>query len=287
MNTKINSMLVGTFCLVSLACPAQSGSTQKERTENKQSMNTTITGRNIVTRLYDAMNRRENDRLSEFISPDYIGAKGENGPTAFIQPLMPLIKAFPDIRWDIKDLIEDENRVAVRWIWQGTQRESYLQFPATNKLVTNEGMAIFELREDKIIKSIALTDRLGFLQQLDVLPADVSKLQSRLIQKEQVNFIDRFTLPVSARAEFLSRMNVNRSYIRNLPGFVQDQAFEQTDEHGKLIIITVATWQNEQALAKAKESVQNEYRRTGFNPAEFYQRLNISLERNICKAIVD
>jgi hypothetical protein len=57
--------------------------------------------------------------------------------------------------------------------------------------------------------------------------------------------------------------------------------YEQTDENENLIIITIATWQNQTCLDNAKSAVQAEYKRIGFHPAEFYQRLNIKMERGV------
>jgi hypothetical protein len=82
-------------------------------------------------------------------------------------------------------------------------------------------------------------------------------------------------------------MNYNRNFIKNLPGFVKDEAYEQFDEAGNLIIITIAVWQDHDSLNNARNTVQTEYKRIGFNPVEFYQRLNIKIERGIYNELHD
>ncbi len=99
-------------------------------------------------------------------------------------------------------------------------------------------------------------------------------------------FIDKFIVPKNAIEEFIQRMNYNRGFIRNLPGFVQDAAYERTDENGNKIVVTVAIWQSENAIKKAKEAVQAEYARIGFHPEEMLMRLNIVLERGTYTEIV-
>ena len=91
--------------------------------------------------------------------------------------------------------------------------------------------------------------------------------------------IDKFVVPDNAVEEFIQRMNYNRSFIRQLPGFIQDMAYEQMDESGNTIVVTIAVWENLEAINKAKEAVQAEYNRIGFRPAEMFARLNIAFER--------
>jgi hypothetical protein len=92
-------------------------------------------------------------------------------------------------------------------------------------------------------------------------------------------FIDKFFVPQPAIREFTERMSINRSFIRTLPGFITDAAYEQTDEQGNLIVITIAQWENEDVLRKAKEAVQAEYKKQGFDLPEMLKRLNITMDR--------
>lgn len=98
-------------------------------------------------------------------------------------------------------------------------------------------------------------------------------------------FIDKFTVPQNAKEEFVQRMNYNRNFIKNLPGFIEDKAYERTDEKGNFVCITIAVWKNEESVDKAKEAVQREYKRIGFNPAEMLARLNITLDRDTYQEI--
>jgi len=92
-------------------------------------------------------------------------------------------------------------------------------------------------------------------------------------------FIDRFIIPESSFNEFSERMNYNRAFIKKISGFIQDTVYKSADEQGNILIITIAEWEDELSLKKAKELVQNEYKRINFNPSEFMLRLNIKMER--------
>jgi heme-degrading monooxygenase HmoA len=99
----------------------------------------------------------------------------------------------------------------------------------------------------------------------------------------EVCLIDKFFVPKNALEEFIQRMNYNRNFIKNLPGFIEDDVYEQTDEQGDLNIITIATWESQEHINEAKNAVQSEYKRMGFNMAEFIGRLNIKIERGVYK----
>ncbi len=98
-------------------------------------------------------------------------------------------------------------------------------------------------------------------------------------------FIDKFYVPLKAKKEFMERMNQNRNFIQKQDGFESDAAYERVDEYGNFIIVTIATWENEDALKKAKEAVQVENKKNRVNTEQILKRLNISKERGIYKEI--
>lgn len=104
---------------------------------------------------------------------------------------------------------------------------------------------------------------------------------------ERQVLIDKFYVPREAKPEFVDRMMSNRRFIKDLPGFIADNVYEHTDEQGNFIYVTVAIWQNSAALNKAKEAVQQEYKRINFNPPEMLNRLHIRMERKIYSELED
>jgi len=97
---------------------------------------------------------------------------------------------------------------------------------------------------------------------------------------EQI-FIDKFFVPGNAKAEFEERMNINRHFIKNLPGFIRDDVYERTDENGDFFYVTVAVWVNEEAIQNAKKAVQAEYQKKGFDMTAMLKRLNIVIDRGL------
>lgn len=127
-----------------------------------------------VRRLYeDFLNTGKLELLDQVIAEDYMGIYGQKGPTAFADTIQALRQGFPDIQWTIEDLVAAGDRVAVRWTWQGTHRGSFRGIPASQKQMTDKAIGIYQLRDGKIVNAWIETDRLGFLQQIGVVPQDV------------------------------------------------------------------------------------------------------------------
>lgn len=110
-----------------------------------------------------------------------------------------------------------------------------------------------------------------------------SEIKPKKSETMQQIFIDKFIVPEKSKQEFLERVRINRNFIKHLNGFVNDNAYERTDEKGNLIYITIAVWENETVLKSAKEAVQAYYKKEGFNISEMFERLHITMERNIYK----
>ncbi|MEX0646644.1 MAG: ester cyclase [Balneolaceae bacterium] len=132
----------------------------------------------VVRRLYEeCLNKQEFSLLKELVDEDYTGISGETGPSGFEGSLRSIIRAFPDIRWTIEDLVAEGDKVTVRWSWQGVHTDTFRNiFPPTQKHVTDHAIAIYQFRDNKIINAWIQTDRLGFLQQIGVIPGDLREL---------------------------------------------------------------------------------------------------------------
>ncbi len=145
----------------------------------------------------------------------------------------------------------------MRWNWNGTNTASFRGIPASNKPVADNAIAIYQFKDGKVINAWIQSDKL-----------------------------DKFFVPANSKKEFIERATIIRNFIKKLPGFIGDAAYERTDEHGNLAYITIAVWENEDAVKKAKEAAQAEYKKQGFNPAEMFERLNITMDRGTYKETI-
>lgn len=279
--------------------------------QKKETMSTIQHNEAIVRSVYEqALNKRNFGSLKTIVSDEYSGFQGIKGPEGFSKPVEGLIKAFPDIQWNIEDVLGEDNKVAIRWQWRGTHKGAFNGYAPTGKTITNDGMAIFELKDGKITGSVLQTDRLGFWQEIDVLPADPAFFRpgqtgagkpgqgaaqqpaqarqedtTRPVHKSGISLIDKFFVPAAAKAEFYERMHFNRQFLTNMPGLIRQDAYEYTDHDGNLICVTIAEWESKEVIEKAKEAVQAEYKREGVDLPAILKRLNITMDRGIYREV--
>jgi steroid delta-isomerase-like uncharacterized protein len=126
-----------------------------------------------VEKLFDTFNHDDLTPIDELVSPDYVGPRGDKGPAGFRAIVVGLRSAFPDIHYTVDELIAEGDRVAARWHWTGTNKAPFRSFPVSGKTVSNSGAGIFQCKDGKIVAAAIETDRLGFLEQIGVVPANV------------------------------------------------------------------------------------------------------------------
>ncbi|HEY8945207.1 MAG TPA: ester cyclase [Polyangiaceae bacterium] len=129
----------------------------------------------VVRSLYeDCINRGELSRLRHLVSDEFLGPRGERGPDGFAEAIRGLLHAFPNIRFTVDDVFGEGDRVAIRWTWRGTHENAFRSYAPTHQQVETTAIAIYQLRDGKIVRTWLQSDRLGVLQQLGVVPRDVS-----------------------------------------------------------------------------------------------------------------
>ena len=135
-------------------------------------MTLTDTNKTIVMSLYrECLNMKNLKNLSAYISDEYVAVNGVKGVPGFTSTIDAIFAAFPDVQWNIEELIGEGEKVYIRWNFQGTHTGTFQQISATGKKVSNTGMAVYTLKKGKVTGTYVFTDRLSFLQQLGVLPA--------------------------------------------------------------------------------------------------------------------
>lgn len=128
-----------------------------------------------LRKLYDqAINGRRLELLDELVSAEYVGPRGEKGPSGFKQTIVALTSGIPDLRFEIEDIAAGERAAAVRWRWSGNHTGVLFGMAPSNKAVTNTGIGFYHFdASGKMVRAQVETDRLGLLQQLGLVDASV------------------------------------------------------------------------------------------------------------------
>ena len=102
---------------------------------------------------------------------DFPGGPTGAGKAGIRQATEAFLIAFPDLRFTINDLFEEENRVAWRWTMTGTHRGVLGPFPASGRPVRLTGISITKVTDGRITCDRVRADMIGLLAQIGVVPA--------------------------------------------------------------------------------------------------------------------
>jgi predicted ester cyclase len=77
-------------------------------------------------------------------------------------------ETFPDVRYQVEEVICEGELAVVRWTATGTQRGAFGPIPPTGRTVSWTGIHIFRVRDGRFIEYWVEADSLGRLRQLGV-----------------------------------------------------------------------------------------------------------------------
>jgi len=87
--------------------------------------------------------------------------------------MLSYFSAFPDLRinYDPANAIIEGDRLAGIYTMTGTHRNDFMGIPTTGRSINVSGINVFRVRDGKIVEEWDMSDGLGLLQQLGVIPA--------------------------------------------------------------------------------------------------------------------
>lgn len=96
----------------------------------------------------------------------------EDGKTQGINFLQELMKAIPDIQFNIQDIFSDDNRAVIRFQFTGTHTGELFGIPPTGVKVNFSGVNIYRFENSKIAEVWQLWDWAGVLRQMEIFNID-------------------------------------------------------------------------------------------------------------------
>ena len=76
------------------------------------------------------------------------------------------ITAFPDLHFEVVDLVAEGDKVLTRWVLTGTQRGDFLGIPASGRSVRVDGMSLDRIEDGMVVEGFDGWDNYGFRKQL-------------------------------------------------------------------------------------------------------------------------
>jgi steroid delta-isomerase-like uncharacterized protein len=129
----------------------------------------------------EVWNQRDAKAISRMFAKDGIahglGPDGRDliGPDGFLPFHESFLKGFADLQITIEDLIEEDDRIAVRWRATGTHTGDGLGVAPTGKVMTITGMSILRVESSQIAEAWNNFDVLGMHLQLGTLLAAMGR----------------------------------------------------------------------------------------------------------------
>lgn len=120
------------------------------------------------------------DNLEEFVAEDVVNhnpassddiTPGEaRGIDAFRPHAESVTRAFPDLEFDIQDMIAEDDRVMVRFVLTGTHDGPFMGIEPTGEEVTLSGIVVYRFDDGKIVERWGEANTIGLLQQIGQMP---------------------------------------------------------------------------------------------------------------------
>lgn len=150
----------------------------------------------IAERVFtDLLNGHDLDRIPELYAED-CAFYGMSGPEAIDRDdyeafLSMHFEAFSDLSFEIEEMIDEGDRMAVRWTARGTHDGALMDIPATGESATVTGMSFLHIEDGEIVEVHNNHDMLGLLQQIGAIPDSPRKIVRLMVGQLKGRLTDR------------------------------------------------------------------------------------------------
>jgi steroid delta-isomerase-like uncharacterized protein len=119
----------------------------------------------------EVWNEDNRDAIDRYIAPDALGNDADFGAgrEAFRRQRSEWRTGFPDLHFEVVDIIAEGDKVLTRWVLTGTHTGSFNGIPATGRAIRVEGMSLDVIHDSMIVQGFDGWDNLGFRQQLGLI----------------------------------------------------------------------------------------------------------------------
>lgn len=135
----------------------------------------------VVSRFYEELwNGRQTGVADEIIAAACVTHQLQSGaeitgaprtPEMVKQHVAEWLRGFPDLRFDVEQIIAEGDTVVSRSVMRGTHTGDWLGLAPTGKRVSIRMIVIQRIADGKIAEDWVLVESLGFFQQLGLIPS--------------------------------------------------------------------------------------------------------------------
>lgn len=130
--------------------------------------------KDLIRRYVETWNRGDIEGLSRFWARDMIHhtRSKQQGFDEVKQIVTDFARAFPDLQFQLDDIVAEGDRVATRMLARATHLGTYMGVLPTGKKVSCAVMGVARVVGDKIAEHWGVTDELAIMAQIGLLPEE-------------------------------------------------------------------------------------------------------------------
>lgn len=125
---------------------------------------------NLVSAFVDAVNRNDEASIAAILHDDFVDHTPNPGQSpgqdGFIEKILQLRSAFPDLVLIVDDVLMDGDRVAFRWTLTGTNDGPFAGGEPSGTAVRFQGVNIERIEHGRIIEHWSVYDAIALFHQL-------------------------------------------------------------------------------------------------------------------------
>ncbi len=130
----------------------------------------------IISQFFELLGRHDTERMEQLLvsSTQYSFHPSGMPPldwNGHKQLLATITRAFPDLHHNIKDMVAEGDKVAVRLNVTGTHKGEFQGIPPSGRKLSLDEMAFLIIIDGRITEGWITSDTLGFTQQIGAIPA--------------------------------------------------------------------------------------------------------------------
>lgn len=121
------------------------------------------------TLIADLYGKGETELIAQLCTDDYVGHDPMTGVIdrrSLRSDVHAYRRGFPDLRFEILDTVESNEKVSVRWRAAGTHRGEFMGFLPSQRRASFEGITLVRFEQGRIAEAWVHYDALGMMQQL-------------------------------------------------------------------------------------------------------------------------
>ena len=130
----------------------------------------------IARKLVNASNEgdlsRFRDVVQDVVAEDFVGhvagAPDFHGRDGYFEAVSAFHSAFSDLRIDLLDLVAEDDRLVLHYLWSGTHRGPFLGIPPTGRSVSVPEVAVARVSDGQLVEEWDFTDNLDLFRQLGI-----------------------------------------------------------------------------------------------------------------------